>query len=74
MVSLFGAELCDLIVLCASNKLKPTYSNNKIGLYRYDGLDIIKVNNNQELERIKKKTIKIFKIIGFKGKIKAIGG
>ena len=66
MGSFFGAELCDLIGLYTLNKLKPIYNNYEIGLYRDDGLAIINVKNNQELERIKKQTIKIFKDIGFK--------
>ena len=36
------------------------------GLYRDDGLAIIKQKNNQKLENKKTKTIKIFKDIGFK--------
>ena len=39
--------------------------SNQIGLYRNDGLAIIKYKNNQDLENIKKQTIKIFKDIGF---------
>ena len=57
MGSFFGTELCDLIDLYALNKLKTMYNSYEIGLYRDDGLAIIKVKNNQELEKIKKKTI-----------------
>ena len=46
--------------------LGKTYKSNQIGLYRDDGLAIIKHKNNQDLENIKKQTIKTFKDIGFK--------
>ena len=43
MGSFFGAELCDLIGPSALYKLKPKYKIYEIGLYRDDGLAIIKV-------------------------------
>ena len=66
MGSFFGAELCDLIGLYALSKLKSLYDTKEIGLYRDDGLAIIQTKNNQDLENKKKKTIKIFRDIGFK--------
>ena len=66
MGSFFGSELCDLIGLYASSKLKTLYDIKKIGLYRDDGLAIIQPKNNQDLENKKKTTIKIFRDIGFK--------
>ena len=66
MGSFFGAELCDLIGLYALSSLKHLYKNNEIGLYRDDGLAIINRKNNQELERLKKNTIKTFNELGFK--------
>ena len=66
MGSFFGAEICDLIGLYALNHLKSLYKNNEIGLYRDDGLAIIERKSNQTLENTKKKTIELFKEIGFK--------
>ena len=66
MGSFFGAELCDLIGLYALSKLETLYDTKEIGLYRDDGLAIIESISNQNLENKKKKTIKIFKDIGFK--------
>ena len=66
MGSFFGAELCDLIGLYALSKLESLYDTKEIGLYRDDGLAIIQPKNNQDLENKKKKTIKIFRDIGFK--------
>ena len=66
MGSFFGAELCDLVGLYILNRLKSIYNTNEIGLYRDDGLAIIERKNNQSLENIKKKTIKLFSDIGFK--------
>ena len=65
MGSYFGAELCDLIGLYILDKLSNEYETGQIGLYRDDGLAIIKCKNNQELENKKKRTIKIIKDIGF---------
>ena len=66
MGSFFGAELCDLIGLYILSKLENLYDIKGIGLYRDDGVAIIEHKNNQHLENMKKKTIKIFKDIGFK--------
>ena len=40
--------------------------SSQIGLYRDDGLAIIKYKNNQDLENIKKQTVKIYKDIDFR--------
>ena len=61
MGSFFGAELCDLIGLYALNHLKSLYKNDDIGLYRDNSLEIIERKNNQSLENIKKKTIRLLK-------------
>jgi len=66
MGSFFGAELCNLIGLYILCKLENLYGIKEIGFYRDDGVAIIEQKNNQHLENIKKKTIKIFKDIGFK--------
>ena len=66
MGSFFGAELCDLIGLYALSKLKHLYNHKDIGLYRDDGLAIINIKSNQELEKLKKNTIKTFNKLGFK--------
>ena len=66
MGSFFGEELCDLVGLYALSKLRYLYNYKDIGLYRDDGLAIISRKSNQELERLKKNTIKIFNELGFK--------
>ena len=65
MGSYFGAELCDLIGLYILNHLQTLYDPKDIGLYRDDGLAIIKRTNNQQLEKLKKMTIKSFQSLGF---------
>ena len=65
MGSFFGAELCDLVGLYALSKLRHLYNYKDIELYRDDGLAIISRKSNQELERLKKNTIKIFNELGF---------
>ena len=47
------------------DNLSNEYETGQIGLYRDDGLAIIRCNNNQELVNKKKRTIKIIKYIGY---------
>ena len=54
----------DLVGLYILDRLQKTYMSSQIGLYRDDGLAIIKYKNNQDFENIKKQTIEIFKNIG----------
>ena len=65
MGSYFGAELCDHIGLYILNHLQNLYDPKQIGLCRDAELAIIKRPNNQQLEKLKKNTIKCFKNIGF---------
>ena len=55
-----------MIGLYASSKLRHLYNYKDIGLYKDDGLAIISRKNNQELEGLKKNTIKTFNELGFK--------
>ena len=66
MGSFSGAELCDLVGLYALSKLRHLYNYKDIRLYIDDGLAITSRKSNQELERLKKNTMKIFKDLGFK--------
>ena len=66
MGSYHGAEICDLVGLFMLNKIKGITSLNDIGLYRDDGLGIIKQSSGTHLDKIKKDIIKIFKNAGFK--------
>ena len=65
MGSYHGAEICDLVGLFMLNKIKSTTSLRDIGLYRDDGLGIIKQSSGTHLDKIKKDIIKIFKNAGF---------
>ena len=65
MGSFFGAELCDRTGLYAFSKLEYLYDLKEIGLYRDDGLAIIQLKNNQDLEN-KKKIIKYLKTLVLK--------
>ena len=62
MGSYFCAELCDLVGLYILDKLKKSYTPNQIGLYRDDGLAIIRYTNNQNLENMKNKQSRSLKI------------
>ena len=64
-----GAELCELIeiyiqsLLIDSVELK---SKENIGLYRDDGLILLRNINNQQTNRLRKRIIKNFQSISFK--------
>ena len=60
-----GAEVCELVgiyILCSLAKL---ISKEDCGLYRDDGLLILRNVNGQQIDRMRKNIIKTFKEIGF---------
>ena len=59
-----GAEVCELVCLFMLNLIAPLVGKNNVGLYRDDGLAILKNASGPESERIKKKVIKIFQQYG----------
>ena len=58
MGSFQGAEVCDLIGLYILSEISPITGLPNIGLYRDDGLAIIKQSSGTTLEKIKKSLIK----------------
>ena len=65
MESFEGAEVCELpgiYILCFLAKL---INKKDCGLYRDDGLLILRNANGQQIDRMRKNIIKIFKDIGF---------
>ena len=59
-----GAEVCELVGTFILNKLKNVFQNNTFGLYRDDGLVVIKGLSGPEIERLKKNVVKTFKDCG----------
>ena len=59
-----GAEVCELVGTFIVNKLKNVFQNITFGLYRDDGLAVIKGLSGLEIERLKKNVVKTFKDCG----------
>ena len=66
-----GAEVCELVGTFILNKLKNVFQNNTFGLYRDDGLAVIKGLSGPEIERLKKNVVKTFKDYGLNVTIEA---
>ena len=58
------AEVSELVGTFILNKLKNVFQNNTFGLYRDDGLAVIKGLSGAEIERLKKNVVKTFKDCG----------
>ena len=56
-----GAEVCELIGIFMLSQLSNHINKEQIGLYRDDGLAIVKNTSGPEAEKLKKKFQKIFK-------------
>ena len=65
MGSYDGAEVCELVGLYILNELKKEVPKEDVGLYRDDGLIIVKHESGPISEQLKKKLIQIFNNIGF---------
>jgi len=61
MDSYDGAEVCELAGLFLLNGLSNLIPNDDIGLYRHDGLAVLRNASGPNTERIKKKIIRFFK-------------
>ena len=61
MGSFDGAEVCELVGLYLLDILREEFGDNRIGLYRDDGLSCFQNLSGPESEKIKKKLCKIFK-------------
>ena len=65
MGSYDGAEVCELVGLYILDTLSQKLDKKDIGLYRDDGLILLKNKNGHQTDRIRKEIIQIFKSIGF---------
>ena len=62
----YGAEICELVGSHLLSLLANTIDKKDCGLYREDGLIILRNTSGQKMERIRQSVIKIFKDVGFK--------
>ena len=61
MGSYDGAEVCEIVGLYLMNDLTKIVSKDDIGLYRDDGLAIVRNKSGPQIEALRKKIIKLFK-------------
>ena len=61
-----GTEVCEIVGTFILNQLRDTFQHHSVGIYRDDGLAVVKGLSGPEIERI----IKIFKVSGIKMAIK----
>ena len=66
MGSYDSAELCELIGIYIQSLLINILSKDIIGLYKDDGLIILRKANKQQTDRVRKKIISIFQNINIK--------
>ena len=65
MGSFDGAEICELVGLYIQSKLEKILPKSNFGLYRDDGLALLRNLNGQETDKVRKNIIRVFKDIGF---------
>ena len=70
MGSFDGAEICELVGIHILSLLSNKLDKQSSGLYRDDGLVLLRNTSKQKTDRIRKDIIEIFKNAGFKIKIK----
>ena len=59
-----GAEICELVGIFVLNKLSEIVDKNDFGLYRDDGLGILRKQSGPNTDRLRKKIIKVFNDLG----------
>ena len=61
-----GAEICELVAVYALTKLANVVEKQDVGLYRDDGLAVLRNTNGREADRMRKRIIEIFKDMGLR--------
>ena len=61
-----GAEICELVGTYALSKLADKFDNDNIGLYRDDGLVVLRDATGSAADRARKEICRIFKDLGLK--------
>ena len=70
MGSFDGTEICELVGIHILSSLSNELDKQSIGLYRDDGLVLLRNTSKQTTDRIRKDIIEIFKNADFKIEIK----
>ena len=70
MSSFDGAEICELVGIHILSSLSNKLDKQSTGLYRDDGLVLLRNTSKQKTDRIRKDITKIFNNSGFKIEIK----
>ena len=70
MGSYDGAEICELVGTFILSKLENIIGKKNTGLYRDDGLVVLRNMNARGIDKIRKIIIKLFKDVGFQLEIK----
>ena len=65
MGSYDGAEICELVGIYILSRLSTIIDKNDCGLYRDDGLLVLRNVNGQQIDCVRKNTIQTFKDVGF---------
>ena len=65
MGSYDGVEICELVGIYILSRLSNIIDKNNYGLYRDDGLLVLRNVNGQKIDGIRKKDIQLFKDSGF---------
>ena len=60
MGSFDGAELCELVGIYLLSKLLEIILKDQSGLYRDDGLLLLRKTNGQKTDKIRKQVVKLF--------------
>ena len=60
------AEICKLVGLYVQSKLEKIFPKSNFGLYRDDGLALLRNLNRQQSDKVRKKIIGVFKDIGLR--------
>ena len=65
MGSYDGTEICELVEIYILSRLSTIIDKNDCGLYRDDGLLVLRNVNGQQINRVRKNTIQTFKDVVF---------
>ena len=66
MGSYDSAEVCELVGAFILSQLDPMFGKNNVGLYRDDGLSILKNTPGPTADRLRKDLIKMFQTLGLR--------
>ena len=72
MGSFDGAEICELVGLYIQSKLKKILPKSNFGLYRDDGLALLRNLNRKETDTVRRNIIGVFRDIALVSRLRLI--